>query len=90
MRAALGIFLFVVIVCCSRISSAQDQISNFLQPILNSYSASPTRSDSKEICDLSPLEISDGGWMANSERTEVRPVLLDFLWKHCGDRFHSP
>ncbi|PJZ59165.1 hypothetical protein CH367_03865 [Leptospira barantonii] len=90
MRAALGIFLFVVIVCCGRISSARDQISNFLQPILNSSSASPVRSDLKEICDLSPLEIGDGEWMTNSERTEVRPMLLDFLWKHCWDRFHSP
>ncbi|RHX84268.1 hypothetical protein [Leptospira stimsonii] len=36
-----------------------------------------------EICNLSVLELGDGGWMKKKPSGEPRPVLMEYILTHC-------
>ncbi|MBM9577641.1 hypothetical protein JWG45_10800 [Leptospira sp. 201903070] len=35
------------------------------------------------ICDLSVLELGDGGWVRNKPSDPPRPVLMEYILTHC-------
>lgn len=81
------IFLGSLFFQCGRIASLQDQASAFFRSLVGS----PTvlKSGSEEICDLSILELGDGGLMFRKDHGEIRPVLFDYFVEVCGTGLES-
>ncbi|RHX79624.1 hypothetical protein DLM76_00915 [Leptospira yasudae] len=65
----------------------QDQASAFFSSIVGSPTAS--KPGSEKFCDLSIFELGDGGLMFRKDRSEIRPVLFDYLVEVCGTGLES-